>query len=300
MGLSVAPGPGDRVKQFPPRDHGVLLPVTDRVGASLGIAMFTASKPLPLAIQRVAFELTRRLGTWVLPGRATPWVQPLAPALWSDLLDSCRSAVGPFDCVSVYRRRQTDRSGATILLCRGGAPLAVVKVRPEPACLAHEQAALSAVRSAGPRHFGVPEPLGLGSIGDDVHWSAQSAVFDAPHRPVFELPRTAFDEITEALGPVVPVDGDERPCHHDLTPWNVRRDRRGRTWVFDWEDVRPGPARADEVYFHATAAALGHGRMPTDVPDETRHYWAEIVEARSSASSADRQLAAGITEHLFS
>lgn len=42
------------------------------------------------------------------------------------------------------------------------------------------------------------------------------------------------------------------PLHGDLTPWNLRVDRRGRLWLIDWEFARWGPPLADLLRYAVT------------------------------------------------
>ena len=44
--------------------------------------------------------------------------------------------------------------------------------------------------------------------------------------------------------------------HGDMTPWNLRVDRRGRLWLTDWEAATWGPPAADVVRFAVSARSI--------------------------------------------
>ena len=163
------------MKAFPRSRGGVLLPQHNRRAAADGLCLYTASKPFPIAVQRLAFWLVRGAGTRVLPGRAIPWEPPFPPSVWATLTDVWAQAVGPFDAVAVYSRRQSERTGLTLLLTSADGPRAVVKIRDDVTGLAMEQEALTALERRGPVTFRAPRALGMGSVDGGGHWSAQSA-----------------------------------------------------------------------------------------------------------------------------
>ena len=278
------------VKGFPWRRRGVLVPTGDRRTAALGVCMFTASKRTVLAAQTASFWLVRVAGTRVLPGRSQQWTAPFATDLWPALVAEWRSRFGAFDAMAVYQRRQAERDGLTLLLTRKGAGVAIVKVRTEGASLQREQQAL--VAAAGARHasFRVPTSLGSGSVGEALHWSAQTSVFERPHHPVLEAPEGLFEDVRACLEriPGHPArTADLELAHNDLTPWNLRRDHRGRVWLYDWEDWGTEVAGSDAVYFHATAAALTGRPMPAGLSPAAIERWRRVVLARESHTPAD-------------
>lgn len=288
-----------RVKGFPWRRRGVLVPTGDRRTAALGICMFTASKPAVIAAQVASFWLVRLAGTRVLPGGEHGWEAPFRPADWEVLLAEWRSHLGPFDAMALYQRRQAERAGLTLLLTRHGRGVAVVKVRPEAGPLFQEQRALGAVMDAMPASFRSPAPLGAGSLGDDVHWSAQSSVFERPHRPVLEPPSRLFGDVQDVLARIAPASsGGDPAAHNDLTPWNLRRDHRGDLWLYDWEDWGVATVGRDRVYFLATAAALAGGHLPPGLPAPAIAHWRDVVLARNNTSRSDEELNARILSAL--
>lgn len=251
--------------------------------------MFTASKSHVLAVQRASFWGVRLLGTRVLPGRKQQWTAPFDPETWSRLVEEWESCFGTFDATAVYQRRQSERDGLTLLLTWDGAGVAVVKVRSAIAALEREQAALGAVAAARPTSFRAPGPLGSGSLDSTLHWSAQTSVFDRPHRPQLDAPAHLFDELLDCLGQV-PGAGPGPLAHNDLAPWNLRRDHRGVVWLYDWEDWGPAPARADEVYFCATRSALTGRPMPRGLPRAAVEHWRERLALPGTSNPADLAL----------
>jgi hypothetical protein len=264
----------------------------------LGICLYTVSKPWVLAVQAAAFWYVRTLGARLLPGRTTPWSPPCSAEEWSRLIGSWTGTLGPVDGLAVYQRRQHDRPGLTLLATRRGRPLAVIKLRQDDPGLDREQQALSAVEAARPQTFRAPRALGSGTEGAWC-WSAQQAVFVRPHRPVLGPDPRLFDEIRDILAAIVtPPTADERPSHRDLTPWNLRRDANGQTWLFDWEDAAAAPTGTDRVYFCASATALGAGPPPAGLPADAIAYCRSLIQARTVTTKADGELAAAMLAAL--
>jgi hypothetical protein len=292
MDLASAGSHPRRMKAFPTGRRGVLLPCDDRRTAALGICLYTASKSWVIALQVAAYWVVRLLGARVLPGRAEPWAPPCPPDEWEALVAAWQAVLGPIDGMALYQRRQHDRSGLTLLVTRSGSPVAVIKLRDLADGLEREQSALAAVQAARPSTFRAPRPLGHGSSGR-WQWSAQESVFRQPHRPVLVADAILFDEVSAALTDVVgPLEGEGRPAHRDLTPWNLRSDSRGSVWLYDWEDAGPAPYDADRAYFSASAAALGGTGGASDLPTEAIDYCVRLIDSRSVTNRADAVLAA--------
>lgn len=270
-----------RAVAFPPGPSGVLLPIGSRRVAALGVPLYTASKRTVLAAQWGAWALTRVFGARILPGaREDVTIEPL---------NELQELLGPFADVALYRRRDGARAGWTFLAGprSGGAPR-LVKVRSDAAGLRREQEILTTVTSAAPSLFTVPRPVGFGTLADGSGWSAQEVVFDAPHRPCLSLPPGFNGELQRVLERVradVADDADDTtgewaPMHGDLTPWNLRRDRHGRLWLFDWEDLGLAPRGADEGYFHAALGVVRSRAPMPPVSDAVRDYWASVIRRR--------------------
>lgn len=302
MGVALQPPPpmSYAMKRFPPRRAGALIPINRRDVAALGLTMYTASRRTPLTIQSFSHRVVRRLGAVALPGESVHWQPPLAAEDWQHLLESVESVVGRFAGFAVYERRQPERGGMTLLFARDDAPLAVVKVRDSATGIEREQQALTAVSAYQPVRFKVPQPLGMGHLGEGLWWSAQSAVFTRPHRPVLSAGPDLFHEVSEALtGLVVPSDG-RVAAHNDLTPWNLRRDERSQWWLFDWEDAGSSLPDADRVYFSACAHVLGAPPPPRDLSPAAMAVWRRTLAERARRSPSDQSLTRQLIEVLDS
>ena len=263
------------MKSFPRPGAGVLLPVTDRRAAALGVTMYTASKPRVIAAQRIACTVIGLAGTRVLPGRRQLVELPCSPEEWTEMTRQWAALVGPVASFAVYRRREASRTGLTMIgVDARGRPLGVFKVRPTGGPLVAEQRALAAVHDAAPATFRAPRDLGSGSHGA-WHWSIQETVFTRPHAPVFVPPPGIFDEIREIAGGLV-EPGPGVPAHGDVAPWNLRRDHRGQVWLYDWENVGRFPPEADRTYLAVSARVLHGTPLPSDLPDEAVGYWRHV------------------------
>lgn len=260
------------------------MPVGDRACAVAGLAMYTASRPTVRLAQRLAW-LCASVSPHLLPGKRGP----IELDGWESLVASWSGALGRVDSVAVYRRRDGVRGGLTLVAVRSGTVVGLLKVREDGTSLVREQRILAAIRSRNPQTFAVPQPLGCGTAGNGLAWSAQQFVFSRPHEPVTVLSDDLSDELSELAtaafhelgwqGPDQPGDG-WTPAHGDLTPWNLRRDHRGRQWLFDWEDARWAPPLADRTYFNLTARALSprYGRVCAD--PEALGFWRTVVQDR--------------------
>jgi len=281
---------------FPPGRLGVLLPVDDRATAALGVAMYTASKPWVVNDQRAAYWAVRLLGTSALPGRRQTWSPPPDATEWAELVHIWEQRFGAIDNLAVYRRRQASRYGVTMIATSASSAPVVIKLRHMHDSSLHlEQQVLELLYRRAPTTFSAPRPFGHGTVGS-WQWSAQSAVFTRPHHPCLHAPGALFDEIDERLAtmPGAATSPGHALQHGDLTPWNLRIDHRGTTWLFDWEGVAPLPPYADRAFFHATAAALVGATVDQDlvasVPVSTWDHWIKIVGRRDWDNAQDRIL----------
>jgi hypothetical protein len=287
------------VTAFPRGRRGVLVPTRDRRTASLGVCMYTASKPRVVRVQQAAFWAVRMFGARALLGGSHPWPLPCERDLWEELCAQWRSCVGDFDGLASYQRRQSERDGTTLLLTREGEAVAVVKVRSQIGALLREQEALDAVERFGPVTFQAPRGLGSSTVSVDLHWSAQSSVFDRPHLPVLTAPEGLFAEVAEVLATCDTAESPAHPAaHNDLTPWNLRRDHRRQIWLYDWEDWGHAPPDSDQVYYAATSYALEKGTLPAGLARSAVEHWTDIVRRRDATNRADELLAEGIMEAL--
>lgn len=289
------------MRAFPPRRRGVLIPLGDRRTAAAGVALYTPSKRWVVLAQQVAFAVVRLGGARLLPGRTEHWNPPCPPAQWKALVAQWEECLGPLTGFATYQRRQRARTGLTLVVTRDGEAVAIVKIRDEEGSLAMEQAALSVVGSGSPRQFRVPQPLGSGRV-DGLVWAAQQCVFDRPHSAVLDMPEAFFVEVSTLLRPVFasqdsPAPTDEmrdtacEPSHGDLTPWNLRRDRHGAVWLFDWEDVELATVGSDRTYFAVMARTLVDRLMPSDLPGPAVTRWRRVLLERLAAAPEDASLA---------
>jgi hypothetical protein len=281
-----------RFKPFPPRLGYLKLPVTCRSDALAGLALYSASRPAALLVQRAASHFVRAFGVSALPGRSHAWSPPLEADVADALRARLETAVGPFDAVAAYKPRQRERASFCMLLRRRGRSLGFVKVRPddERGGLAVERAALERVWRARPDTFRVLKPIAAGTVGG-WHYLMTEALPPVVHQPPAAPPIDAIvASIRNALASLPRVHGAPahwQPMHGDFTPWNLR-DSAGTLYLFDWEDVGWGPPAADTVYYRATEAALRDSLpAPIDAPEAVR-FWLERVLARPAADGVDR------------
>lgn len=274
-----------RAVWFPPGAPAVLVATSDRNAASLGVTMYTASRPITLAAQWAAWLSIRVLGARILPGAA----EPIHVPEFAEIAPSLR-AQDQFP-VAQYRRKD-GRSGSTFI-CAGPSGRSLIKIRENANKLEREQTLLTAVQRHHPRTFLAPLPMGLGVLADGRAWSAQEMVFVAPHHPCLRLPAGFEDELRSVLESVrldEPPDASCSLAHGDLSPWNLRRDHRGRLWLFDWEDAAWAPQGADRLYFEAAVAAIRPRRKKAGIDridGTSAEYWVERIGARLESVQSD-------------
>ncbi len=257
-----------------------MLPRKHRETALLGLTMYTASRPVVIRAQQVAFAVVRALGPAVLPARRTE----LAIGEWDALVSSWNAELGQVSSVAMYQRKDP-RAGLTMLVGRDGAAPVLVKCRRDSAGISTEQRMLAEMSSRAVAGLNTPLPAGEGVTADGLAWAAQEFVFRRPHRPQFELDPSQLTELGEAVSEClttlgrVPPREDWVPVHGDLTPWNLRRDHEDRIWLIDWEDVGFAPQDADSGYLSLSAAALRGTTLPALAP-EVVDYWSAVVAER--------------------
>lgn len=275
-----------RAVWFPSGAPTVLVAKSDRNAAGLGVTMYTASRPITLAAQWAAWLSIRVLGARILPGA----VEHIHVPEFAEIATSLRAGQDQTP-VAQYRRKD-GRSGSTFVSA-GPSGRSLIKIRENANKLEREQRLLAAVQRHHPRTFSAPAPLGFGVLTDGRAWSAQEMVFVAPHHPCLRLPAGFEDELRSVLES---VQSDERPsagcslAHGDLSPWNLRRDHRGRLWLFDWEDAAWAPNGADRLYFEAAVAAIRPRRQKAGIDkiDATSaEYWVARIAARLESVQSD-------------
>ena len=99
-----------------------------------------------------------------------------------------------------------------------------------------------------------PDPSAPGQVVD-IEFVATTSVAIGSQRAAIDVPlRTFSSDLAARLADLSrPADAalDAVPIHGDLTPWNLRRTRRGLA-LFDWESAGWGPPGFDlDTYRHA-------------------------------------------------
>lgn len=288
------PAPDVRYVRFPPRWHNVLVPSRPAAATAVGMSLYTASKPIPVALQNLLWALARVSGGRALPGARERWIPPIDVEAYRQLWRQWAQLVPrPIDGVAVYERLQTERTGLTLMLCAGPAS-ALVRVRRDGADFARELAISKAAAQRGTSGFRVPASIGGGAVAG-WHWVAYEAIASRPHLPRYRLDDHVLAEVTRLVESVVERPADTpahwRGAHGDLVPWNLRRSGRA-TWLIDWEDACWAPPGTDRVYLTAVVAAIRPGRVrPLSLPvefDEARERLLQIVTRRPIAESEQR------------
>lgn len=299
-GSAEVPNSDARYKDFPPGWGHIKVPVSSRQAAIAGLGLYSPCRRRALWAQWAARACVALFGPIALPGRSFPWV-PTSRTAWRELSDAWRRELGAFDEIAGYSRLRNSRPGLALLLLRGGSPIAFVKLRQgDCGSLANERRALDAVWSYRPRAFQVPEPLTLGTAGS-WHYLVAAPLAPGLHRPPRNPPlRAIVAEVEAALaGLPRPVETPDhwRPMHGDFAPWNLRQVRGESLVLIDWEDAGWAPPGADEVFYQATRAALGHRHPDRCNIPEAVQFWRERMLAQPE-NARDRRLAHALREAL--
>src|SRR6266571_95570 len=297
---SALTNPPPRYKDFPPGWGHIKVPVSSRRAALAALALYTPCRRRAVWAQQAARACIVIFGPTALPGRSFPWV-PMSGGARCELSEAWRREVGAFDGLAGYNLLQASRAGLALLLLRQGSPIAFVKLRQGGrTSLSNEKLALDAVWSFRPRSFRIPEPLLSGSAGA-WHYLISAALPRGLHRPPDHPPlRAILEEVEAALaGLPRPVGTPDywRPMHGDFAPWNLRQLRGESLILIDWEEAGWAPPGADEVFYHATRAALGHRLTDRCDAQEAIQFWQERVLAQPE-NARDRRLAEGLRDVL--
>jgi hypothetical protein len=276
--------------RFPPKWRLVLVPEAPRTATALGVTLYTASKPAPLAAQRVLWAGARVFGGRALPGRREQWQPALSEQAFAELRTQLQAAIGraPDGFASYESPQREPTTGLTLLACAGPDSL-LVRVRPTTTELALERDLSEHAANHPARTFRVPRVAGSGAV-DGWHWIGYHAIATRPHAPVRRAPAALYDEISTLVEAVATrprgTPDHWRGAHGDLTPWNLRRSNTG-TWLIDWEDARWAPPGTDEVYFAAIIAATRPGPVRPLELDESRREAARCWLASVAERPAD-------------
>lgn len=266
-----------KYKAFPPFVGHIKVPVSSQQAALAAAAMYAPARRVTSLLRRASLAYLKLAGPRLLPGVAQDWTPPMENEIWSELFARLGKVVGPIDDFAIYERRQSIRSGFTLLLLRRGSPVAYVRVVRELRERVHrEYDVLGMLRSARPLQFRAPEPIACGDLKD---WSylVTSAVLLGEHRVAKAPPLEAITrDIQRALLPLSrPVGTPPHwlPMHGDLQPVNLRDSGDGQLVLLDWESVKWGPPGADEVMYRATEAVLTGRHLSLDEWPEAKEYW---------------------------
>ena len=108
-------------------------------------------------------------------------------------------------------------------------------------------------------------------------WRALRASW-AAHQSTIHTTVTSLEKLAEVL--------KARPfpyviCHADLHPANLLRDRDGRVFVIDWDEVMLAPKERDFIFVRKPQAAAfweGYGQTEIDWVALTYYLWERIVQ----------------------
>jgi hypothetical protein len=208
---------------------------------------------------------------------------------WHALRSDIVSAVGSFDTMAVYERRE-GRPGMLLLLIDGATPVAFLKAHGgDGAAIARENRALTAMWRTALETFRVPQPLLTGWRGD-WHFIVTSAMPPRLHRSLRQAPPGAMlTEIEHGLSALSRPDDtpdDWVPAHGDLTPWNLRRVDSGVPYLIDWEEAGWAPPGADAALYGATARTVGVPPFDVLPPASGSEYWIDKISRRIDQRSA--------------
>lgn len=217
---------------------------------------FGRSLPLPLRLGVTAVLF--------VPGLRRGLIAPhsFAPPCGEDTLANLLlqlNVPGRRSLVFYQRRGQFDHFAA--LIYSSSRAFGFVQVRPEQERFPYPEVQMLAFRF----------PRAKGEVSLDGWHARLLELLPGFHRPYAwnsdVVPEVA-SQASRVLASVLPrphgTPDHWRPIHGDLTPWNLRVDRRGRVWLIDWERSRFGPPLAD-IFRHAITDATLTLREPETI-----------------------------------
>ncbi|NND74101.1 MAG: phosphotransferase [Ilumatobacter sp.] len=209
-------------------------------------------------VDRVGGLLVATLGT--RPWAAGGWRWPAASV--DQLAEALRDAMPGLRIIGAVVPRQANRERLSLLGRYAGNPV-VVKLGSDGAAtsLATEGRVLSLLTDRPLPGIETPAVVAHDTIdlgGVPCEFLATSAVGLGAQRAALDAPLRTFErDLTERLAPLAPPGRapDDVAVHGDLTPWNLRRTRRGLA-LFDWESAGWGHAGSDLTHYRAACDAV--------------------------------------------
>ncbi len=213
------------------------------------------------AAERVGGMLVALAGTRWLPAADWAWPSRSADALAADL----RRSMPGLRIVGAVTPRQEGRRRLSLLCRYAGNPVIVKLGADEPGgSMSTEADVLRLLTDRPLPGIDTPIVIAAGALdidGATVDFLATSAVGLGAQRPALDAPLRTFEsDLTQRLSSLAPTGratGADAmvAVHGDLTPWNLRRTRRGLA-LFDWEAAGWGPAGSDLDHYRASCDAV--------------------------------------------
>jgi hypothetical protein len=267
----------DKYKAFPPFVGHIKIPVSSRRAAVAAAALYTPGRWTTSLLRNASLTYLRLFGPRFFPGATHAWTPPMDRETWVDVVARIEAAVGMVEELAIYERRQSARTGFSLLLLRDGSPVGFTRVVRERRERIHREfEVLGHLRDARPLRFQAPEPIACGDVGA---WSylVTSALLPGQHRVAKDPPLDAITrDIQRALQPLPRPPGTAphwQPIHGDLVPINLRDTGDGQLVLYDWESVKWAPPGADQVMYRAAEAVLTGKPVALDEWPEARAFW---------------------------
>lgn len=211
------------------------------------------------AVDRLGGMLVAAAGTRWLPAATWSWPQSSPDAVATEL----RRSMPGLRIVGAVTPRQDGRRRLS-LLCRYAGNPVIVKLGTgdADASMATEAEVLRLLAQRPLPGIETPIVVASGALdlaGTDVDFLATSGVGLGAQRPALDAPLRTFEADLTARLAALGDGGADRDglvaVHGDLTPWNLRRTRRGLA-LFDWESAGWGPPGADLQHYRASCDAV--------------------------------------------
>jgi hypothetical protein len=200
-------------------------------------------------------KVSTRLGV----GGREEWELPVDKTVWAEWLGGARRLLRASDVTTIVVPALDPHRARfhVLLLDETLRQLAFARFTRNP----HSELGLAAERSftdTRPTGFWSPRLLDHGAA-DGWFFTLTEALPPGPHRPAVLGAAQRRDIASEIRERLTPLLGNGRPvAHGDFAPWNVRKLTSGAVAVLDWEEARPAPSAADELW-HALTVVLSAG-----------------------------------------